>query len=476
MLKSFCAFSVAALLSCSFLVPDPDPSPNQTPDVSPVHSDHHLPFEIVITKASWQLPEGWHSGVFATHHGKWLFFAGRTNGMHGFAPDDENFPVERQNTRVYVVDPKTQTVYRRSLKSKRSGLHRQQIDDLSVTSPQFYQKGETLYMTGGYGVDKNGEFSTKPLLTAVDIPGLIHWVVNPDERETAAQHIRQISDPIFQVTGGEMTQMDDHSTLLVFGQNFTGFYSNGGSGVYTEQVRRFRIHDDGKHLSVEIKDPKPLIPDPNFRRRDLNVVPCIERKEGRSEPYLTAFSGVFTPQTGIWTVPVTISPTGHPSMENPEHEHTFKQAMNNYVSATAGLFSKEKNAMYTLLFGGITYGFFEDGHFETDQEFPFTNQVTAIKRNGKGHFKQYLLDGAFPVILSKGVNPGNQLLFGAGAQFVPAENLPSYDNTVIKFDRLNELVFLGYILGGIQSTLPNTNSIFDSTASPYIFKVWLEKK
>gem|GEM_PF-4808643 len=36
-------------------------------------------------------------------------------------------------------------------------------------------------------------------------------------------------------------------------------------------------------------------------------------------------------------------------------------------------------------------------------------------------------------------------------------------------------VLLGYISGGIQSTVANTSSIRDSAQSPYIFSVFLKK-
>lgn len=466
----------AATLVCTPLMGQP--SPNQTADVSPIYPGDQLPFKISIKKTDFKLPHGFHSGVVATYKDKWLFFAGRTNGLHGFEQNNDNFPPQRQNTEVYVVDVKSKKVESRSLNSHHSGLTSFQIDLLSVTSPQFYQEGNTLYMTGGYGVDtESGQFDTKSALTAVDIRGLIHWVTHPSHHETAAQHIRHIFDPIFQVTGGYMTRIDNHSTLLVFGQNFQGFYVPESNGNYTEQVRRFRIIDDGKNLSFEVEEFKPEIPDPNYRRRDLNVVPCIEKHEGEWKPYLVALSGVFTEAGGAWTVPVTISATGRPSMENPEHEHTFKQGMNNYVSATVGLFSKDHEEMYTLLLGGISYGYFENGQFQTDTELPFINQVTAIKRNRKGHFKQYLLKAEYPVILSKHTNPGNRLLFGAAAEFMLAEGISTFENGVIKLDGLikrDKDVLLGYIVGGIQSTLPNTNSKSDSAASPYIFKVILE--
>src|ERR1041385_5335946 len=128
----------------------------------------------------------------ATHRGKWLLLAGRFNGLHGFNPNG-NFPPNTQNTTVFVVDPNLQTVSTRSLTNLESGLTQAQIDLLSVTGAQSYQSGKTLYMTGGYGVDTaTTNFTTKACLTAIDVPGLIHWVVNPTNGETVVQHIRQV--------------------------------------------------------------------------------------------------------------------------------------------------------------------------------------------------------------------------------------------------------------------------------------------
>jgi hypothetical protein len=85
------------------------------------------------------------------------------------------------------------------------------------------------------------------------------------------------------------------------------------------------------------------------------------------------------------------------------------------------------------------------------------------------------MSSEYPVIASTGSNPGNPLLFGAGAQFFRASGLPSYGNGVLDLDRLggSQPHVIGYIVGGIMSTLPNTNTQSDTAASPYIFKVML---
>lgn len=452
---------------------------NQTDTTSPILPGAVLPFRFEIVQADFSLPNGLHSCAFANYKGKWLLLCGRTNGIHTFNDDPNNFPPESQNRVAYVIDPKRKKTYARALTDPASGLTTQQIDELSVTSPQSYRRHKTLYITGGYGVDTTtGQFTTKTALTAIDIKGMMHWVMHPHHSGTASQHLRQLHDPTFQVTGGYMDQIKGHPTLLIFGQDFEGFYLDPVSnGIYTEQVRRFTIHDDGHKLSATLYAPYPVFPDPNFRRRDLNVVPIIKSKANKLTAEFVALSGVFTPSVGIWTVPVKITAAGKTHMADPTLPTTFKQGMNNYASATLGLFSAKRGTMYTLLFGGISYGYFQNGQFTTDSNFPFINQVTTVAIDSKGHYTQYIMDQQFPVILSTQSHPGNPLLFGASALVMNNRWVPSYRNGVIKLDKIGQKPKLvGYIVGGIQSTVPNTSVASDSAASPYIFKILLSRK
>ncbi len=133
--------------------------------------------------------------------------------------------------------------------------------------------------------------------------------------------------------------------------------------------------------------------------------------------------------------------------------------------------------MYTTIFGGISFGYFDGSDFETDTELPFINEITTICIDKHSRFKQYLMDESFPVVYSTGTNPGNQLLFGAAADFIPAGCHQAFKNGVLDFDSMEKgHTLVGYIVGGIQSTLPNTNSISDSSVSPFIFKVYVDKK
>lgn len=441
---------------------------NQTTNLSPILSSNGVPFSIQIEQANFSLPSGLQSYVLGTHDGKWLLLAGRINGLHGFNSGNNNFPADAQNTTVFVVDPNLETVTTRALTGASSGLTSNQIDLLSVTGAQSYQSGNTLYMSGGYGIDSaTSNFTTKAALTAIDVPGLIHWVIKPSKHETAAQHIRQIFDPIFQITGGVMMEASPHHALLAFGQDFesTNLFSDG---TYSMQVRQFRIVNRGKHLSFVAQTAQAQ--DPNYRRANLNIVPIIEI--GR--PSFVAFSGAFTLTGGIWTVPVEISRKGVATMSNPTNAATFEQGMNNWTCPTLELYSRKAGNSYTILMGGISYGFFSSGIFQTDAELPFINQVTTIKRDRNGVFSQYLMNAEYPVILSTASNPGNPLLFGANATFIPVSGLPTYHNGVLRYDVLGtNSTMVGYIVGGIQSTVPNTNVESDSAASPFIFKVTL---
>jgi hypothetical protein len=291
---------------------------------------------------------------------------------------------------------------------------------------------------------------------------------------SAAAHIRQTSHPALQVTGGALIQPDLHSSyLLIFGQNFTGYYTVGSNGEYTQTIRTFQIVDTGRSLSVVGVTQSP--PNPNYRRRDLNILPTLSKSNHSLIPGAVALSGVFTPNLnpGVWTVPVLINADGTSFMQDPASPSTFKQGINNYDCARVTLYSKKTNDNYMLLFGGISY---LGEMLDPDPVLPFVNTVTTVQIDPSGNFQQYLMDAAYPTILSTFSNPGNTLLFGAEARFIPADQSLLFPNGALSLDAVGSSpTLLGYIVGGIQSTLPNTSVSTDTAASPYIFQVMIEK-
>lgn len=449
---------------------------DQTPDLSPIFPETSLPFRVRIELADFALPSGLTNFESAVYEGKWLFLAGRIAGMHVFTPGENLLPANQQNTTLFVVDPKNKTVVTRSLLDPTSGLTQDQIDSLSVTAVQSYQKGRTLYLAGGFGFRTLiNDFTTFNTLTAIDVPGLIKWVTRRTKKPAAA-FIRQTFNDNLKVTGGFMDQLgEENPTLLVFGQDFEGaFNSPFLNGVYPRQVRRFNILDHHRELAIELETPIPQTPEPIFRRRDLNVVPIIHFYKDEIIRQLIVLSGGFTPTNGTWTVPVFVSTNGTPYMPDPRSPFSFKQGMNNYECAHLDLFSKRTNEMFIVLFGGLSLEFFENGVFIRDSKLPFINQVTTLKIDQFSNVSQYLMSAEYPVILSSQVNPGNPLLFGTSARlFLANEQIPHYLEHIVKLDALKEPLVVGYIVGGIASTAPQPQR-GESAASNLIFSVILD--
>lgn len=501
--------TVMGLIFSVSLYADCPPCSNQTAYYTEPLPETSLPFRVVLEEADFSLTNGLHSFAFATYKGEWLFVAGRTNGLHDVDNEDptsNSFPPSQQNTSVYVVNPKTGVSYSRSLYDATSSLTQAQIDLLSVSNSVFYQtqNHKTLYIVGGYGIDTaTQQMGTKASITAIDVPKLINWIKNP-QGKTAKSCMRFASNPLLQVTGGVMWQANPHQPyLLIFGQNFNGLYVQTSEGSYSQQVRPCQIIDTGRELLIQsYKQPTPL---PEYRRRDLNVVPIIKKTGNSYQPAFVALSGVFTPggeagTPGAWTLPIEIGADGSAQMLDPSDPNAFSQAMNNYSCPNLGLYSQQTNSMYTMLFGGIS-AVISIGSGDCDSEcqapipttgpnltlccnLPFSNDITTIEIDKFGTYRQYLMSAKFPVIesgLTEDPCTGDPLTdprvlwFGASGEFIPNEGLPTYSNGVIALDKLGSSpISLGYIVGGIASSLTDTNCGGDSMASTYIFKVTLQ--
>jgi hypothetical protein len=441
---------------------------HQTDSTSPIVIGGQLPYHLELRTVDFapvQLPT-LHSYAKAQWDGKWVLLGGRTNGLHGFTGGGlDNFPPAYQNREVWVIDPVAKTQWHRSLTDGSAELSQSQIDSLSTTNMQSYQDDGRLYLSGGYGFDTAQRFITYDTLTAIDLPGLVAWA--QDGPGSLVGAVRQLNDPLFQVSGGNMDAIGDR-THLVFGHNFQGGYSSGRNGVYTNQVRSFTIEDDGTTLSISHPAVSP--PDPNYRRRDLNVAPMLARGAGGEivESW-TAFGGVFTETDGAWTVPVEISAAGVPAMADPTVPETFRQGMNSYTCARIGLYSAANDAMHNVLLGGISLQqvIRATGEVVSDDQLPFINQATAIVRDAGGAYRQYLLDAEFPDIRDGG---GNRLRFGANAEFFPAAGVPLYDNGTLRLDELSEPITIGYIFGGLMSDAGNAGH---TAASSFVFEVVL---
>ncbi|MFV0338278.1 MAG: PEP-CTERM sorting domain-containing protein [Chthoniobacterales bacterium] len=425
----------------------------------------------------------------ASYNDQWVLIAGRTNGLHGFSNSGTtNFPPAYQNSTVWVIDPVTKQTWSRSLSDPSSGLSTAVVDSLSASNTQHYSSGDTLFVAGGYVYDSAlDDFTTYNALTAIDLPDLVSWA-KADSPTLAANSVIQIAGApftngshtsgYFAVTGGEMFQTSNGKTHLVFGQNFEGPYTAGANGDYTSQVRSFTV-DYNKAGGTLAYTPNSATPNPGdetqFRRRDLTVAPSITPDAGSPSGYkegMIAYAGVFYEGSGVWTLPVEIDVHGNPVMVGSATDPgAFKQAMNHYAAANVGMYSEATGDFTSFQFGGISANTYnpDTGVLTYDSGYPFTSQITAVTRHADGTYEQFYL-GEYPLVTD---GAGHDLLYGAEAEFFVNMNLPMYANGVINFDALGSGdILLGYIYGGIASTLPNTSSPSDSMASNDIFAVY----
>jgi hypothetical protein len=468
--------------------------------------------------------------------GLWLVFGGRTNGLHDFSPSGEqSFPPSFQNNVIYVINPVTWQVWSRPW--SQTDVPAAIANSLSSTNQAWYTRGDTLYTAGGYSVPgtvnftgdvttlsrditvTNGlenlfvgqtvsgvlpfpsgqslflpgttitaiggntvtvsnaavanatgvslaaytrNFTTYGTLTGLSIKGLVRAVVNGGD-VTRLARIRQLSDSRVAVTGGGMAALNGR-TYLAFGHNFQGGYNGATasiSQVYTSEVRSFRLVDNGRSLAIAnyraVRDPV------NFRRRDGNLVsfigPC-------GKPQLAYLGGVFTPgSSGIgYQAPILIGRNGGVRVDA-----AYQQFFSQYTTANIPLYDSRSRSMYDVRMGGISLYDYSNGQLTEDTELPWIDDVTSLARASNGSFQEYIMS-SIPA-----VTPGSTGNYGATAAFFINKALPTYANRVIKLSRLRGPTVVGYMYGGIYSTVSNTtgNTFRATGASNQVFQITL---
>lgn len=436
--------------------------------------DGRLPYTLELREVSLAPAEvpNLHSVAAGSWDGLWVLLAGSTNGLHGLTGLNA-FDPQFENREVWVIDPVGRRSWRRSLLETQpfSGLTADVVDSLSSVNTQFLQVDEVLYVVGGYGYRRAvADHRTYATLTAIDLPGLIGWVQQAPGTEgtKASDYVVQISDPYFQVTGGSLERIGDEFQLVV-GQNYEGRYRPMLTGTYTQQVRRFRASFASGALTIPAESKIATPPDPNLRRRDLNVATIIEATpEGYADRALI-LSGVFTVSDGAWTVPVIVGPGGSVHMPDPADPLTLRQGFQVYHSAKATLYHRVTGEMHVALFGGISILEYDPVQdlFTRDDRAPFINDSSVVVRDKDGCFRQFLLPETFPSILTP---EGRQLRFGTNAEFFPAPWVPKIRGKVIDLAVIGESTVIGHIFGGIVADAGNEGN---TGASGRVFEVTL---
>ncbi|HQW04759.1 MAG: T9SS C-terminal target domain-containing protein [Flavobacteriales bacterium] len=397
---------------------------------------------------------GVQSFAWAQQGNEWLLLAGRTEGLHQRQPFAA-FLAAGNNTMAHVVDPTTNEVWSASISSLPTTLYEQ----LQCTNTEFFQRGNTLYIIGGYGFSPTAnDHITHGRLAAINVPGAIAAIKNGTP---LTPHFRQIDDSRMAVTGGYLGHMNDEF-YLVGGQRFMGRYNPMGPDFgpgfiqeYTNAIRRFRIEDDGS--SLVLADYTETVDTMELHRRDYNLVPQVFPN---GEFGFTAFSGVFQYSSDIpWLNTVDITASGYTVV--PE----FEQLLNQYHAAHLPAFASTSNTMSTVFFGGIGRYYFDgNGQLWDDVNVPFVNTISRVERSENGAMLETAI-GTMPALL------------GSSAEFITAPGIPTVFNDVIDLDALvGDTVLAGHIVGGIQSSAANiffVNNGTQSSASTRVFRVLL---
>ncbi len=417
------------------------------------------PFNVVIEPMNITNLGGLQSYAVAQHDGKWLIVGGRLDGLHQRQPFAA-FGASGNNNQIIVVDPVAEQKWSASLSALPTGMQEQ----LSSTNMEFYQEGDYLYCLGGYGYSATlGDHTTYDKLTAIKVSAVIDSVISGG---TFDNYFRQITDTLFQVTGGRLRKIEDNF-YLVGGQKFLGRYNPRGPShgpgftqKYTDAIRVFSIADND--TTITITHLPSYLDSVNLHRRDYNAEPQIMPN---GEQGITAFSGVFQHGIDLPFLNCVNIDTGGYVVNN-----SFQQHYNHYHCGVVPVYSASANEMHTVFFGGIAQYYDSLGTLVQDNNVPFVKTIARVTRDSAGNMAEYKLPVEMPILL------------GAGAEFIPIKSIPHYSNEVLMLDSIKAMaadsVLVGYIYGGISSTAANiffTNTGTQSTASSQIFKVYLTK-
>lgn len=412
---------------------------------------------IVLQEFSIPGMPGIQSFAWGQHEGEWLLVGGRTDGLHRRQPFAA-FLATDNNTMAYVVDPAIGQVWSAALNT----LPAAQFEQLQSTNLEFAQRGDVLYVLGGYGYSATAnDHITHPVMSAINVPGAITAIKTG---QAIASHFRYVVDDRLAVTGGYLGLLDD-AFLLVGGQRFIGRYNPMGPDFgpgfiqqYTNAIRRFRVSDDG--TSLMLTDYMETVDTANLHRRDYNLVPQVF-PDG-SNGY-TAFSGVFQYAEDIpWLNTVDVDANGYAVVPG------FEQLLNQYHTAHLPAYSNTANTMHTIFFGGIgRYYFDENGQLWDDVNVPFVNTISRVTRTGSGGMTETAI-GHMPALL------------GSGAEFIRTTDIPTSFDDIIDLDQLvGDTVVAGHIVGGIESSAANiffSNTGTQSDATTRTFRVLLVRE
>lgn len=424
------------------------------------------PFTIKLEEVTGAKTPALQSFVFGQQGNLWLMVGGRTNGFHGTSDKESTFPTKYSNTNFFVYDATSNTQWKLPIPNAYKW-------QLQSTNMQHHQDGNNLYCIGGYGSncadDKPECYQTFPNLTIVSISEAIAAIKSGDAAALAAA-IVTIEDERMQVTGGALRKIGDWF-YLVMGQNYNTQYKGGVTGIYTEQVRKFKISNALAIVDyTAYNEPWDETPDENnqFHRRDLTVSEAIMADKSVG---IGVYGGVFTKNGGAFPSPIYIHQNG--TTTSFTLDNTFKQQLNLYECGHVPMYDPTTNTMYTILLGGITDAYYKDGALMPGNPLnalPFSKHATTIARQANGSTVEYPQQ-----------SPALPTFIGSDAEFIIDADIARYGSSkgIIDLSKLPATettdILLGYMYGGILATAEQSSEFNPTYASNKIYRVYISR-
>lgn len=416
-----------------------------------------------------------------------LILGGRTVGLHNFnAP---SFPENTNNHYIYVFVPNSSggTIYKLHIPLTLSLEQQRQI---SSTNMEYCQSDSVLFCVGGYGADGKllgnrnrtitDKYRTFNNCFAVNVPAMINAVISNNSK-AAANSITfatqpPLTDTTLAVCGGELVKMGQYYYLNI-GQRFTGEYGNN-SFQQTYNCKIIQLQFNYTPGSLTYSAISSFTDGANLHRRDLNVVPVITSASGTQG--IDIYGGVFTPTAngGPYLNPVHITSGAGGAIQ--ENVNSMVQCFNQYTAAHFLIYDSVSNTMQTTILGGITM--FDsvsqvnnnqpppNAGTPGDTSMPWGHIIsTIVRNNSEGTYTEYASDND--------TLPG---LIGGEAKFIPySQFLRAGSDEIMDYQKILQAahgtgsVTVGYMIGGIVSSLPNTTKFSQTKSNPTLYSVTL---
>jgi hypothetical protein len=505
----------------------PPPVATQISPTPIVATSQNLPYTLIISPinapGTENLPNIQSAVYFQTaptsEHPQGLvgYFGGRTSGRHAFFFDDaSNFPPSFQNQSIYVIDPVSYEVW--SMPWSQTDVPASMSNSLSATNQQYYQKGDKLYVVGGYSrpntVSFTGDVTAGSDLTTVtdgldklqvgqSVSGIVREIVQVYPANTTITAINgniiTTSNPAVVVVGesglslvaskGDYTTYDTLTALSVSG--LAEAVINGNAADLSTLANIRQISDPRMGMTggvLTMVDGRAILTfGQNFQGALSGTfltasVAQVYTNEVRSfrivdigshlaiADYKAQRDTVNGRRRDGNLVPL-IGPDGRPKLaylggvftvDNGGYQAPILiDGRGNFKVAASyqQFFSQYSTAHFSLYDrrSGNNYAVLMGGISLYDySDGQLTSDTTLPWTDNVTSIVQ-ASDGSFQEYIMDPIPapfPGGTGLYGAYAAWFQNQALPTYGNGVIKLDKLTGPTVLGYLYGGIHSNAP----------------------